>query len=131
MAKKKKDDMPSWVVDEIQNARFGKPKRESRTGYILEIFESDNKLDIQLYEPMDDGRHIITVDLSKEIRISELERGVVHLFKLEQSKAPLSKRAVEYLRAEKEIEMDAIYQFKLDSLEVIDEGPGGGGGGGE
>ena len=35
---KKQDDIPKWVVDEIKNAKFGKPKELTRTGYILEIY---------------------------------------------------------------------------------------------
>ncbi len=29
---KKKEDIPSWVTDEIQNAKFEKPKSETKTG---------------------------------------------------------------------------------------------------
>ena len=119
--KKKEDDIPDWVSDEIRNAKFGKPKEETRTGYILEIYESDNKMDVQLYEPVEDGRHILTLDLSKEIKTSELERGVVYAFRFNQLKAPLSKKVVEYLQKEKEIDMAAIYQFELRGLELIDE----------
>lgn len=118
---KKKDDIPDWVADEIQNVQFQKPTHESKTGYILEIFESDNKMDIQLYESTEDGRHIITVDLPKKVKISELERGVVYAFEFDQQKAPLSKKVVEYLHTEKEMGMDAIYQFELKSFKVIDE----------
>ncbi len=117
----KKDDIPQWVTDEIRNAKFGKPSEETRTGYILEIFESDNKMDVQLYEPTDDGRHIVTMDFAKNIKISELQRDVVYSFKFDQLKASLSKEVVEYLHTEKEIDMDAIYQFELKGLEIIDE----------
>ena len=34
---KKKDEIPEWVSDEIQNAKFKKPEELKRTGYILEI----------------------------------------------------------------------------------------------
>ena len=47
---KKKEDIPSWVTDEIQNAKFGKPKEETKTGYILEIYDKDGKADAQLYD---------------------------------------------------------------------------------
>ena len=118
---KKKDEIPDWVSDEIQNAKFEKPKNETRTGYILEIYESDNKMDIQLYEPVEDGRHIVTVDLTKDLKIGDLERGVVYAFNFDQLKAPLSDKVVDYLQKEKEIDMQAIYQFELKSLELIDE----------
>ena len=122
MVKKKEDDIPEWVTDEIQNAKFDKPKQETKTGYILEIYERDGKADAQLYEPVEDGRHIVTLDLPKNIKPADLERGVVYEFTIESLKAPLSKKVVEYLKNEKEIDMDAIYQFNLKKLELLDIG---------
>ncbi|MDX1442072.1 MAG: hypothetical protein R3237_06410, partial [Nitrosopumilaceae archaeon] len=88
---KKKDDIPEWVSEEIQNAKFKKPEELKRTGYILEIYESDSKVDAQLYDPVEDGRHIVTLDLPKKIKPADLERGVVYEFVFDQHKAPLSK----------------------------------------
>ena len=119
---KKKDDIPDWVSDEIQNAKFQKPEQLKRTGYILEIYDADNKADAQLYDPVEDGRHIVTLDLPKKIKPSELEKGVVYEFTFDQHKAPLSKKVTEYLQKEKEIDMEAIYQFELKSLELLDVG---------
>ncbi|MEK6966553.1 MAG: hypothetical protein AABW62_03900, partial [Thermoproteota archaeon] len=73
-------DIPEWVTDEIQNAKFDKPQSIARTGYILDIYEQDNKIDAQLYEPVEDGRYIITLDLSKKFKPSELQKGVVYEF---------------------------------------------------
>ena len=119
---KKKEDIPKWVTDEIQDAKFNKPKAETKTGYILEIYEQDNKADAQLYEPVEDGRHIITLDLPKAIKTKDLQRGVVYEFVFDTLKAPLSKKVVEFLKKEKEIDRDAIYQFNLKKLELIDVG---------
>jgi len=118
----KEDDIPVWVTNEIQNAKFEKPEELKRTGYILEIYDSDNKIDVQLYDPVEDGRHIVTLDLSKKIKISDLEKGVVYEFTFDQHKAPLSKKTVEYLQKEKEIDMNAIYQFELKEMELLDVG---------
>lgn len=118
----KKDDIPDWVTDEIQNAKFQKPEELKRTGYILEIYDSDNKIDVQLYDPVEDGRHIVTLDLPKKIKISDLEKGVVYEFTFDQHKAPLSKKVSEYLQKEKEIDMNAIYQFELKTMELLDVG---------
>ncbi len=117
---KKKEDIPEWVTDEIQNAKFGKPKEETKTGYILEVFEKEGKADAQLYEAVEDGRHIVTLELPKNIKSTNLERGVVYEFTLDSLKAPLSKKVVDFLKKEKEIEMEAIYQFNLKKLELID-----------
>ena len=119
---KKKEDIPEWVTDEIQNAKFGKPKEETKTGYILEVYEKDSKADAQLYEAVEDGRHIVTLDLPKNIKSADLERGVVYEFTLDSLKAPLSKKVVDFLKKEKEIEMEAIYQFNLKKLELMDVG---------
>ena len=119
---KKKEDIPKWVTDEIQNAKFGKPSPLKKTGYILEIYEPDNKMDVQLYEPVEDGRHIVTLDVPKKVKTKDLERGVVYEFNFDSFKAPLSKKVVEFLQKEKEIEMSAIYQFELKDLELLDVG---------
>jgi len=122
MVKKKENDIPDWVTDEIQNAKFRKPQEMKKTGYVLEMYSEDNKIDTQLYDPVEDGRHIVTMDLSKKIEIGDLEKGVVYEFTFDQHKAPLSKKVSEYLEKEKEIEMNAIYQFELKSLELLDVG---------
>ena len=96
-------------------------RRVEKTGYILEFYDTDNKIDVQLYDPVEDGRHIVTLDLAKKIK--DLEKGAVCEFIFEQHKAPLSKKVSEYL--EKEIDMNAIYQFELKSLELLDVGSSG------
>ncbi len=117
---KKKEDIPSWVTEEIQNAKFEKPKSETKTGYFLEIYDKDGKADAQLYDPVEDGRRIVTLDLPKTIKPAKLERGVVYEFTFDTLKAPLSKKVTDFLKKEKEIEMEAIYQFNLKKLELLD-----------
>ncbi len=119
---KKKDDIPDWVSDEIQNAKFEKPEELKKSGYILEFYDADNKIDVQLYDPVEDGRHIVTMDLPKIIKIKDLVKGEVYEFIFDQHKAPLSKKVSEFLEKEKEIVMTAIYQFELKSLELLDVG---------
>ena len=119
---KKKDDIPDWVTDEIQNAKFKKPKELKISGYVLEIYQEDNNIDAQLYEALEDGRQIVAMDVSKKVKIKELEKGLVYEFTFDQHKAPLSKKVSEFLEKEKEIEMNAIYQFDLKSIKLIDEG---------
>ena len=117
---KKKDDIPDWVSDEIQNAKFKKPEEIKKSGYILEFYYEDNKIDVQLYDAVEDGRHIVTMDVAKKIKIDDLLKGEVYEFIFNQHKAPLSKKVSEFLEKEKEIEMKAIYQFDLKSLELLD-----------
>ena len=118
---KKKDEIPDWVTDEIQNAKFKKPQELKKSGYILEFYYEDNKIDIQLYDAVEDGRHIVTMDVvGKSIKIDDLLKGEVYEFVFDQHKAPLSKKVSEFLEKEKQIEMKAIYQFDLKSLELLD-----------
>ncbi len=123
MVKKKEDEIPEWVTDEIQNAKFKKPEELKGTGYILEFYYEDNKVDVQLYDAVEDGRHIVTMDVVKDIKIDDLLKGEVYEFIFDQHKAPISKKVSEFLEKEKEIEMKAIYQFELKSLELLDANP--------
>jgi len=125
MVKKKEDEIPEWVTDEIQNAKFKKPEEFKKQGYILEFYYEDNKVDVQLYDGVEDGRHIVTMDVSKKIKMDDLLKGEVYEFVFDQHKAPLSKKTSEFLEKEKEIEMKAIYQFDLKSLELLDVGSSG------
>jgi len=122
MVKKKEDEIPEWVTDEIQNAKFKKPEELKKQGYILEFYYEDNKIDVQLYDAVEDGRHIVTMDVPKTIKIDDLLKGEVYEFVFDQHKAPLSKKVSEFLEKEKEIDMKAIYQFDLKSLELLEVG---------
>jgi len=122
MVKKKEDEIPEWVTDEIQNAKFKKPEELKKQGYILEFYYEDNKIDVQLYDAVEDGRHIVTMDVPKTIKIDDLLKGEIYEFVFDQHKAPLSKKVSEFLEKEKEIDMKAIYQFDLKSLELLDVG---------
>ena len=122
MVKKKEDEIPEWVTDEIQNAKFKKPEELKGSGYILEFYYEDNKIDVQLYDAVEDGRHIVTMDVVKGIKLDDLLKGEVYEFVFDQHKAPLSKKVSEFLEKEKEIEMKAIYQFELKSLDLLDAG---------
>ena len=93
-------------------------RRVKKTGYILEFYDANNKIDAQLYEPVQDGRRIVTMDLPKKIK--DWEKGTVYEFIFNQHKAPLTKKVSEYL--EKEIDMSAIFRFELKSLELLDVG---------
>jgi len=89
---KKKDELPDWVLDDIKNAKFAKPESLTRMGYILEVYESDRKIDAQLYEAVEDGRHIVTLDLPKGVKATECQAGVVYEFAINMLKAPLAKK---------------------------------------
>ena len=117
---KKQDDIPEDVNKELESPKFGKPSELTASGYILDINEKDSKVDIQTYEPISGSTILEGLSISKKINLNDLEKGVVCEFKLDESKAPLSKRTVEYLK-EQGITMDVIIQLELKEVKIIDE----------
>ena len=117
---KKQNDIPEDVNKELESPKFGKPSELTATGYILHVNEKDSKVDIQTYEPISGATILEGLSVSKKIKLTDLEKGVVYEFKLDELKAPLSKKTVEYLK-EQGITMDAIIQFELKEVKIIDE----------
>lgn len=115
-------NIPDWIVDEIRNSVFEDPREVRRTGYILDILEDHDKIDVQLYEPVDDGRYIVTLDISEGVDLKSMEKGIVYNFQFESRRAPLSEKAIKFLRSEKGISMDAVYQFVLTDAAPLDRG---------
>ena len=117
----KEKEIPKSIQEEIKNAKFGKPESLTRTGYILEVYDKDMKIDAQLYEAVEDGRKIVEgMNLPKKTKPADLMKGTVYEFTINSFKAPLSKTVIEFLKKEMDIEMDAIYQFELTNLELMD-----------
>ena len=117
----KEKEIPKDIQEEIKNAKFDKPESLTRTGYILEIYDKDMKIDAQLYEAVEDGRKIIEgMNLPKKSKPADLMKGTVYEFTINSFKAPLSKKVIEFLKKEMDIDMDAIYQFELTNLELMD-----------
>jgi hypothetical protein len=115
------EGLPKWAEDEIKSAQFGKPETIARTGYILDIYESDFKIDIQLYEPMPDGRTIVEgLDVPKTMKISNFMKGFVYEFKVNVFTAPLRAKVVELLKTKFGLDMKAIYRFELQELQLMD-----------
>lgn len=115
------ESLPKWAEDEIKGVQFGQPEEITRTGYILDSYESDYKVDIQVYEPMPDGRTIIEgLDVPKTMKIAEFMKGFVYEFKINFFTGPLSAKVVELLKTKFELDMKAIYKFELKDLQLMD-----------
>ena len=115
------EGLPRWAEDEIKSAQFGKPETIARTGYILDIYESEFKVDIQVYEPMPDGRSIVEgLDVPKSMKISHFMKGFVYEFKVNVFTAPLGAKVVELLKSKFALDMKAIYRFELHELQLMD-----------
>src|SRR5918912_109658 len=115
------EGLPEWAEDEIRSAQFGQPEVIIRTGYILDIYENDYKVDIQVYEPMPDGRTIVEgLDVPRSMKMSNFMKGFVYEFEIKVFSAPLSAKVVELLTTKFRLDMKAIYRFELQELQLMD-----------
>jgi hypothetical protein len=113
--------LPKWAEDEIKTVQFGQPEILVRTGYILDIYKEQSKIDIQLYEALHDGRTIIEgVDIPKSISMSNFMKGVVYEFRIKIFRGNLSPQLIELLRSKFSIQMEAIYRFELQEIQLMD-----------
>ena len=117
---KKQSDIPEDVNKELESPKFGKPIELTASGYILDVNEKDSKVDIQTYEPVSGATILEGLSVSKKINLGDLEKGIVCEFKLDELKATLSKKTVEYLK-EQGIMMNSIIKLELKELKIIDE----------
>ena len=116
-----KNNLPKWAEDEIKSVQLTEAEILSRTGYILEIYDKDYKLDIQLYEPLPDGRTIVEgIDVPQKLDISKFMKGFVYEFNIRMSVGKLGQKLIEFLKSQYELEMNAIYQFELVELQMMD-----------
>jgi hypothetical protein len=115
------EGLPKWAEDEIRSAQFGQPEVITRTGYFLDIYESDYKVDIQVYEQMPDGRTIVEgLDVPKSMKPSDFMKGFVYEYKIKVFMASLSPKVVELLKMKFDLDMKAIYHFELQDLQLMD-----------
>ena len=94
-----KEGIPPWIEEEIKSIQFTESEILNRTGYILEIYQDDYKLDIQLYEALPDGRTIVEgIDVPSSQDISKFMKGFVYEFKIKMSRGKLSENTIEFLK---------------------------------
>ena len=100
---------------------FEDPQIVSRTGYILDIYEKDYKVDIQVYEALPDGRTIVEgLDVPPIMKISEFMKGFVYEFKIKMYKGKLSSKLADLLKNKYALDMDSIYRFEMENLQMLD-----------
>ena len=115
------ESLPKWAEDEIKSVQFGDPEILTRTGYILTVYEDVWKVDLQIYEALSDGRTIIEgLDVPKNLKISDFLKGFIYEFKIRMFKGELSSKLVELLKSKFNLEMNAIYRFELEDLQLMD-----------
>jgi hypothetical protein len=114
------ENLPKWVAEEIRNAKFDQAEEWSGSGYILDVNKDENKVDVQFYEKLPEGRYIATLDLASDINPETLELAIVYMFKFRASKATLAPKVVTFLKEKYNVQMDSIYKFELLSVEKLD-----------
>jgi hypothetical protein len=113
--------LPEWAEAEIKSVIFGDPEVIIRSGYFLDIYENDYKVDIQIYESLPDGRTIVEgLDVPKDMKITDFLKGFVYEFKIKVFRGGLSQKLVELLKTKYNLDMDAIYKFELKELQIMD-----------
>lgn len=113
--------LPNWAEDEIKSVQFGDPEILTRSGYILAVYEDAYKIDLQIYEALSDGRTIIEgLDVPKNLKIADFLKGSIYEFKIRMFKGELSSKLVEFLKSKYSLEMNAIYRFELEDLQLMD-----------
>ncbi len=116
-------ELPKWAEDEINSitaSSFKQLETYEGTGYFLELDEENRKADIQFYEKLPVGKHIVTVSLPKSMKMGDLMKGFVYGYRVKILKAPLSDKLVKFLKENLNMDMDGIYQFDLESLQLLD-----------
>lgn len=115
------EPLPKWAEDEIKSVKFGRPEIVTRSGYFLDVYESDYKVDIQVYEALPDGRTIVEgLDVPRSMKITDFLKGSVYEFKINVSKGDLSPELTELLKSKYDLDMDSIYRFELQELQLMD-----------
>lgn len=113
--------LPNWAEDEIKSVQFGDPEILTRSGYILAVYEDVYKIDLQIYEALSDGRTIIEgLDVPNNLKIADFLKGSIYEFKIRMFKGELSSKLVEFLKSKYSLEMNAIYRFELEDLQLMD-----------
>jgi len=115
------ESFPKWAEDEIKSVEFGEPEILTRSGYILAMYDDVYKIDLQIYEALSDGRTIIEgLDVPKNLKISDFLKGFIYEFRIKMFKGILSSKLVELLKSKYNLDMNAIYRFELEDLQLMD-----------
>ncbi|MFQ5920821.1 MAG: hypothetical protein ACE5JV_02255 [Nitrososphaerales archaeon] len=116
-------ELPKWAEEEINSIKessFKLGEAWEGTGYFLDIDEKKRTADIQFYEKLPVGKHIVTVEIPGGVKIEDFMKGLVYAYKVKVLKAPLSEKLVKFLQDNLSMSMDAIYRFQLESLQLLD-----------
>jgi len=121
-----KQKFPIWLAEEISSVKMKKSNTLELTGYLLDINKKENKIDVQFYEQLPDGRQIATLVIGEKKMLKNLEEQHNKLgeapefnFKFIVNKASLSDKAKEYLTENYSVALDNLYGFELESFDSV------------
>ncbi|MFN4337041.1 MAG: hypothetical protein ACK4FV_05625 [Candidatus Nitrosocaldus sp.] len=117
-------ELPKWAEDEINSITDSSFRLEDEwegTGYFLDIDYNARLVDINFYERLPNGKHIVTARVNDLLRMDEFRKGIVYTYRLKVLKASISDRLVEYLRKNFNLNIDGVYRFELHSLEPLED----------
>jgi len=121
-----KQKFPTWLAEEISSVKMKKSDTLELTGYLLDINKKENKIDVQFYEQLPDGRQIATLVIGEKKMLKNLEGqhnksgdAPEFNFKVIVNKASLSDKAKEYLTENYSVVLDNLYGFELESFDSV------------
>ena len=121
-----KQKFPTWLAEEISSVKMKKSDTLELTGYLLDINKKENKIDVQFYEQLPDGRQIATLVIGEKKMLKNLEEqhnksgeAPEFNFKFIVNKASLSDKAKEYLTENYSVALDNLYGFELESFDSV------------
>jgi CTP:phosphocholine cytidylyltransferase-like protein len=119
------DEFPKWAAEEISKAKLVEAGSIKQTGYILEIDEKGRKIDVQFYDQLPEGGHIVTLELDQKISPISLKMATNYMFGVKVYKANLSEKLVKLLWEAYKVKMDSVHRYVLAALEELDIGAEG------
>ena len=114
-----KDEFPKWAAEEISGSKMLPEGSVEASGYLLDRDAKNNRVDVQFYDQLPDGRYIATLE-SPELPVKDLEFAVTYRFEVKVFKASLSKKLVDFLAERYEMQMDSVHRFELMRAEKVD-----------
>jgi hypothetical protein len=117
-------ELPKWAteeIDSITDASFKFLDTYEGTGYFLDMDEKNRKADIQFYEKLPVGKHIVTVEVPKSIKMDSLMKGFVYTYKVKILRAPLSEKLIKYLAENLNMNIKGVDRFELESCEMLED----------
>lgn len=115
------EGFPRWAAQEIASAAWQYHDTWEGSGYILDLYRAERRVDVQFYERLPEGRYIATLDVPQGVDLNGLLIGKPYLFQFRVYRAALSERLRSFLGSRYSVAMDALYRFELGAFQALEE----------